>query len=429
MIPSSSSRRALAITFCCAFTTQAHAGLMAWWKFDEAAGTTAVDNSGSAITANLVGGATFQPAAGRFGGAVYTNGTTGFVEAPDRTELEFSNTQSFTLALWVKPDGDEATAAGEWAGGLNQGLMTKGYPGTSYNNNYYQLQITVPASGAVAPANTQSWFVFDSRESSALATAFRFPAAYTLPDAVTNWPNSTTNNNTWHHVVNVFDRATAQSRMYVDGSIYASKAIAATAGNGGWAMGVNTSTLVIGNHQNRYCRAWFDDVGIWNNALTATEVTTIYNNGINGLVGTDTDNDGLPDPWEIQYFTNLAQTAAGDPDSDGLTNAQEFATGTNPALADTDNDGLTDGQEKNTYLTNPLVADSDGDTLSDGAEVNTYLTNPLKQDTDGDNWKDNEEVAAGTNPNSAASRPPAAVGDVHINEFVHSTWMAMLATG
>jgi hypothetical protein len=46
----------------------------------------------------------------------------------------------------------------------------------------------------------------------------------------------------------------------------------------------------------------------------------------------DSDGDGLPDSWENQYFGNLSQTASGDPDGDGRTNAQEYADGTNPTV-------------------------------------------------------------------------------------------------
>ena len=51
----------------------------------------------------------------------------------------------------------------------------------------------------------------------------------------------------------------------------------------------------------------------------------------------DADGDGLPDWWELQYFGNLSQVAADDPDGDGISNLQEFRQGRNPtksALAD-----------------------------------------------------------------------------------------------
>ncbi|MCW1884761.1 hypothetical protein OKA04_08475 [Luteolibacter flavescens] len=44
----------------------------------------------------------------------------------------------------------------------------------------------------------------------------------------------------------------------------------------------------------------------------------------------DEDNDGLLDAWERQYFGNLSQNGAGDPDGDGVTNAVEFTDGTIP---------------------------------------------------------------------------------------------------
>ncbi len=45
----------------------------------------------------------------------------------------------------------------------------------------------------------------------------------------------------------------------------------------------------------------------------------------------DSDNDGLPDAWELAIFGNLGQNGTGDPDGDGVNNLGEFTTGTNPA--------------------------------------------------------------------------------------------------
>lgn len=107
---------------------------------------------------------------------------------------------------------------------------------------------------------------------------------------------------------------------------------------------------------------------------------------------TDTDGDGLPDEWERFHFGSLSQNATGDPDSDGLTNLEEFNAGTDPNLADTDGDGLKDGEEVKTTKTDPTKVDSDGDGLSDGAEVTLYKLDPSNADTDGDGLPDGMEV-------------------------------------
>ncbi|MFP6872643.1 MAG: LamG-like jellyroll fold domain-containing protein, partial [Verrucomicrobiales bacterium] len=82
----------------------------------------------------------------------------------------------------------------------------------------------------------------------------------------------------------------------------------------------------------------------------------------------DNDLDGLSDPWEIANFGNLDQDGTGDADSDGLTDAQEFAAGSNPNSTDSDGDGLLDAAEV-AAGTDPANSDSDGDGLKDGAEI------------------------------------------------------------
>jgi len=47
--------------------------------------------------------------------------------------------------------------------------------------------------------------------------------------------------------------------------------------------------------------------------------------------GPDTDGDGIPDMWELQFAANLGLlNGAGDNDGDGFTNAEEFAADTSP---------------------------------------------------------------------------------------------------
>ena len=47
--------------------------------------------------------------------------------------------------------------------------------------------------------------------------------------------------------------------------------------------------------------------------------------------GPDTDGDGIPDAWELQFAASLATlNGTGDHDGDGLSNAEEFLADTNP---------------------------------------------------------------------------------------------------
>jgi len=50
--------------------------------------------------------------------------------------------------------------------------------------------------------------------------------------------------------------------------------------------------------------------------------------------GPDTDGDGIPDMWELQFAANLGVlNGPGDNDGDGATNADEFGADTNPLNA------------------------------------------------------------------------------------------------
>ncbi len=76
-----------------------------------------------------------------------------------------------------------------------------------------------------------------------------------------------------------------------------------------------------------------------------------------------------------------------DHDSDGLSDVDEIAIGTDPHNPDTDGDDLFDGTEvgmaAGSGCPNPLNADSDADTLPDGFEV-ALGTMPCSTDSDGD---------------------------------------------
>lgn len=121
----------------------------------------------------------------------------------------------------------------------------------------------------------------------------------------------------------------------------------------------------------------------------------------------DQDNDTLPRWWEQLHGLSDANAAdaLGDLDGDGVSNADEFAHGSNPSLIDTDGDGLTDQQEIVTYSTNPTRADSDGDGLNDYDEVVTHQSDPWDTDSDDDGYTDLDEVLYGGDPNDSSVLP------------------------
>ena len=140
-------------------------------------------------------------------------------------------------------------------------------------------------------------------------------------------------------------------------------------------------------------------------------------------IADDTDADGIPDAWEEIYFPGdlTALSEGGDNDADGLLDEDEFENGTDPTDTDTDDDGLTDGREANQSVagytaTDPVDPDSDLDGRSDGEEVDgAQASDPNERDTDGDRFIDGTEIAAGSDPGSAASMPP-------VGEFLCAYW-------
>lgn len=86
-------------------------------------------------------------------------------------------------------------------------------------------------------------------------------------------------------------------------------------------------------------------------------------------VEADADRDGLVDWWELAYFGDLAQGLNDDSDGDGLTNAQEFALGSDPTNPDMDSDGMLDGWEVR-YGLDPWWNDDAGLDLDEDGQTN-----------------------------------------------------------
>ena len=72
----------------------------------------------------------------------------------------------------------------------------------------------------------------------------------------------------------------------------------------------------------------------------------------------DTDGDGIPDREELRIGTSATVSDAHvDSDKDGLSNIEEWRAGTDIHCADTDGDGRFDGEEVHSYFSDPMVVD------------------------------------------------------------------------
>ena len=111
----------------------------------------------------------------------------------------------------------------------------------------------------------------------------------------------------------------------------------------------------------------------------------------------DADGDGIPNYDDSDPFP----TSNTDSDSDGLTDSDEIAYGTDIWTMDSDGDGVTDGEEVNIYGTDPVedtsISSSEGygDTFTDGELID-------QTDTDLDDIPDWVELYYNLDPNDSS---------------------------
>ena len=135
----------------------------------------------------------------------------------------------------------------------------------------------------------------------------------------------------------------------------------------------------------------------------------------------DTDEDGIPDWYEIKHFGALESNQSSDFDQDGFTNQKEIAFGQNPLLHDTIVEGGIAMRRSRTIAYVKDLSDSsnsfdtDGDGLSDKQE-NELGSNATLVDTDGDGYSDKDEFVAGSNLLDSKSFPNQSPTTIYLSE-------------
>ena len=208
----------LAITFALSLLSSAHAGLVAYWPFNDT-GTLGNDPvGGTVLTAT---GATFT-ASGKFGGGVAFSGTTQFLSGTVNN-LPIGNS-NYTQSAWIKPNvlGRQGIVGwGNYGGTRQVNALRTVDSGSGFSHYWWGADLDAPG---LSPA---------------------------------------LNNGSWHHVATTFDGTTR--RIYLNGVQVAQD----TPGSNG----ATAANFRIGCTNNtEYFNGSIDDVALYNNALSASEV-------------------------------------------------------------------------------------------------------------------------------------------------------------
>jgi len=235
-------------------------GPVGWWKFDECQGTTANDASGNGNNGTItIGASGTQDAVGTCAsgdtGDSWNNGTTGkfnsslnfdgtddYVNMGDPSSgiLDFGS-NSFSISFWINAASGQPTNTIILGKG-NEGAVTAGYR-----------------------------FIINSGGTDSTSIAFVASDGTTTKSA---GKISVGLDGSWHLITGVVNRTDSLIQYYVDGIRKVSISFTPTGS-------VNTSSvLAIGRNSSSsggYFSGQIDDVRVFNYALTATQIKTLFN--------------------------------------------------------------------------------------------------------------------------------------------------------
>lgn len=264
---------------------QCQTGLLGYWTFDEGSGSTAYDSSGNMNTGAVVdaGGFPITWVNGMFNGALFFDSQTAVIVSNSPSLNPFS---AITISAWVN-------VGGSGGGNTTLQILEKGA-----TENQYGLFSTSPG---------QLEFLLPGVSNGVL---------------ITTAPSS----GSWHHVAGTYNGSSMI--LYIDGQIAAQQPASGV-------LATTSDSLIIGNNpaETNGFTGVMDDVRVYGSALTAAEITQLYN--------TDTVGDGIPNWWRQAYFgtgssTGMADCATCDADGTGQNNLFKYVTGldpTNPSSA------------------------------------------------------------------------------------------------
>ncbi|MFF0309595.1 LamG-like jellyroll fold domain-containing protein [Streptosporangium sp. NPDC004379] len=242
-------------------------GETAYWKFDEASGTTATDSSGKGFPATLKGAASRDT--GQLGKAlklvndIYTDPSDAYAVT---AKPVLNTNQSFSVSAWARLDG----SAGDHTVVSQAGNQQSGFF-LSYHEYEQKWWFGMPRSDAV-------------------------PAQVTIVASKDPAPI-----NVWTHLVAVYDATTQKLRLYVDGTLSGEKDhLTPWNARGNFQIG---RTKMDGSFTD-YLNGGIDDVHVYNRVLTESDVRALHG------VPTATSYNGIPSGQVVDKLFTLDNPAS-----------------------------------------------------------------------------------------------------------------------
>jgi hypothetical protein len=218
---------------------------IAWWKFDAASGTTAVDSSSNGYTATLHHA--MQWVAGQIGDAISANGTNQYASTKP---IALASTKAVTWTAWVK---------------------------RTYGNG--QGALIEDSSNFNASATGFGFFPDDSEDcgiAHTIMTGVHGNVGYTL--SCYTQPTS----GTWHHFAAVYDKSQTGAKaisLYIDGVLQTPVLQMDTATNTN-SFGSNDLYMFSRDGVSNFASGDIDDLRLFSTALTASQISQIYQQGL-----------------------------------------------------------------------------------------------------------------------------------------------------
>lgn len=246
-----------------------------WWRMgdnDSGTGTTITDQGSGSNNGTLVNGPTFSTNVPFNYHSLDFDGTDDYVS----TELSAAGESELTVSAWVKLDSVSAT----------RGFVTQ-YASSS--DRTFRL--------AFFPSLNSFWFEVYG------------------PNSYAGYLDASIATGTWYHLAGVYNGS--NTVCYVNG--VASTTTSGLHQSGTGSLNSSTDNIDIGRMANAdYMDGKIDEVAVWTSALSASDITAIYNSGV---------------PADISSYSPVAWWRMGDNDgATGTTITDQGSGGNNGTL-------------------------------------------------------------------------------------------------